>query len=121
MLYKTIILELLQQRPEMHEQLRKERKLLATMERYAKELKTGHEAWMELLSQLRPGSDKSQLRSEALEIALKELEARLPTASPPDGSAGFMRGVDIFRVRDGTLETGVLKGPGLSATGKDEG
>ena len=39
MQYKTIILELLQQRPQMHEQLRKERKLLPTMERYARELK----------------------------------------------------------------------------------
>ena len=55
MQYKTMILELLQQRPEMHDQLRKERKLLTTMERYARELKTSHEAWKELLSQLQAG------------------------------------------------------------------
>ena len=84
MQYKTIILELLQQRPEMHDQLRKERKLLPTLELYAKELKTSHEAWKELLSQARPGSDPSQIASEALEMALKELEDRLPSASPPD-------------------------------------
>ena len=30
MQYKTIVLELLQQRPEMHDQLRKDRKLLPT-------------------------------------------------------------------------------------------
>ena len=86
MQYKTIVLELLQQRPEMHEQLRKDRKLLPAMEFYARELKTSHEAWKELLSQLRPGSDQSQIASEALEIALKELEDRLPSASHPVGS-----------------------------------
>jgi uncharacterized protein YfaS (alpha-2-macroglobulin family) len=82
MKYKTIILELLQQRPQMHEELRKNRKLLATLEAYARELKTSHEAWRELLSPLRPGSEESQIASEALEIALKELEDRLPSDSP---------------------------------------
>jgi hypothetical protein len=81
MQYKTIVLELLQQRPQMHEQLRKERKLLTTMEFYAKELKESHEAWEETLGQQRPGSDQIQIRSEALELALKELEDRLPSAS----------------------------------------
>ena len=84
--YKTIILELLQQRPEIHDQLRKERKLLLTMEHYAKELKTSHQAWTELLAHMRPGSDRSQLYSEALEIALKELQDRLPSASGPEES-----------------------------------
>ena len=56
MQYKTIIYELLQQRPQMHEQLRKERKLLTTLELYARELKTSHEAWKEALDQQRPGS-----------------------------------------------------------------
>jgi len=81
MQYKTIVLELLQQRPEMHEQLRKERKLLTTLEFYAKELKESHEAWKETLGQQRPGSDQSQIASEAMELALKELEDRLPSAS----------------------------------------
>jgi hypothetical protein len=80
--YKTIILELPQQRPQIHNQLRKDRKLLSTTELYARELKTGHEAWKDLLLGLRPQSDPSQIASEALEIALKELEDRLPSASP---------------------------------------
>jgi hypothetical protein len=84
MQYKTIILELLQQRPEIHEQLRKERKLLPALELYAKELKTSHEAWKDQLSQAMPGSDRSQIASEALEMALKDLEDRLPTASPEE-------------------------------------
>jgi hypothetical protein len=99
MQYKTIILELLQQRPEMHDQLRKDRKLLPTLELYARELKTSHEAWKEVLSQAKPGSDPSQIASEALEIALKELEDRLPSAPPRedqealslDGAMAFIR------------------------------
>jgi hypothetical protein len=84
MQYKTIVLELLQQRPEIHNRLRRQRKLLPTMEHYAKELKASHQAWTELLSQMRPGSDRRQVSSEALEIALKELQDRLPTGSQPD-------------------------------------
>jgi chromosome segregation ATPase len=84
MLYKTIILELLQQRTVLHEQLRRERKLLTTLERYAKELKASHEAWKERLAQARPTSDPSQVSSEAFEMALQELVDRLPPASPAD-------------------------------------
>ena len=80
--YKTIVHELLLQRPQMHEELRKERKLLIALEFYAQELKDSHEAWKELLTPLRPGSDPSQISSEALEIALKELEDRLSAESP---------------------------------------
>jgi hypothetical protein len=89
MLYKTIVLAFLQQRTEMHEQLRKNRKLLPALEFYAKELKTSHEAWKETLSQAKPGSDQSQIASEAMEIAVKELEDRLPSASQPDGTEPF--------------------------------
>ena len=85
MQYKTIILELLRQRPVMHEQLRKNRKLLPAMEFYAKELKSSHEAWKETLSQEKPEIDQSQIASEALEMALKEMEDRLPSASQMDG------------------------------------
>ena len=65
----------------MHEQLRKERKLLITLELYAQELKTSHEGWKELLTPLRPGSDLLQIASEALEIAVKEMEDRLSAES----------------------------------------
>lgn len=84
MQYKTIVLELLQQRPQMHEQLRLTRRLLPTLSTCAKELKASHEAWKETLSQAKPGSEPSQIASEALEMALKELEDRLPSAPPPD-------------------------------------
>ncbi|HLJ95435.1 MAG TPA: hypothetical protein VKU02_19820 [Gemmataceae bacterium] len=97
MQYKTIVLKLLKERRQLHEQLCKERKLLSTMELYAKELKSSHEAWKDLLAQMRPGSDRSQVASEALEIALKELEDRLPSASPRDGSeAVFLDAAMMF-------------------------
>ena len=40
------------------------------MDAYATELKASHEAWKEQLSQARPGSDPSQIASEALELAI---------------------------------------------------
>ena len=93
MQYKTIILELLRQRPQMHDQLRKDRKLLPTLELYARELKIGHEAWTEVLSQASPGSDPSQIASEALERALKEIEENLDSDSPLtlDGAMALVR------------------------------
>ena len=80
--YKTIVLELIQQQPELHEQLRASRALLSTMEAYALELKAGHEEWVELLSQKRPGSDRSQIAAEAMELAIQDLRDRLPCALP---------------------------------------
>jgi hypothetical protein len=82
--YMTIILALLQQRPEMHHQLRKNRKLLPTLELYAMELKASHEAWKEVLLHAKPESNPTQIESEALEMALKQLEDRLLPASPQD-------------------------------------
>ena len=99
MQYKTMILELLKQRRQMHDQLRKERKLLPTMERYAKELRASHLAWTELLSRLRPGSDPSQISSEALEIALKELQDRLPNESHPNGSEALFLDAAMLFIR----------------------
>lgn len=84
--YKIIVLELIQYQPQLHEQLRKERRLLAAMECYAGELKDLHESWKQRLAETRPGSDPSQITSEALEIALQELQDCLDALSPPDES-----------------------------------
>jgi hypothetical protein len=84
MLYKTICLHMIQERPKMYDQLLSNRTLLPMLNSLATELKTSHEAWKEQLSQTRPGSDESQIASEAAEIALKELADRLPAESPPD-------------------------------------
>jgi hypothetical protein len=80
MTYKTIILELLQNRPELYEQLRKRRMLIPTVNRLARELKARHEAWKQELQAIRPASD-SQIASEAMEPAVKELEDRLSADS----------------------------------------
>jgi hypothetical protein len=89
MQYKTIILELLQQRPRMYNQLRKSRKLLLMVDRYASELRISHQACKDYLSQAGPGSSPSQIANEALEIALKEIEDRLPNESPPNETEPF--------------------------------
>ena len=102
MQYKTIVLELLQQRPLMHEQLRKERKLLTTLEFYARELKESHETWKEQLSGLRPGSDPRQIASEAMEMALKEMEDRLPSESPQNESEALFLDAAMLFLRQRT-------------------
>jgi len=85
MQYKTIVLELLEDRAELHRSLRAAKTLLPAIYRYASELKASHEEWKDRLSQARPGSDASQIASEALELALKDLESRLPSESAPAG------------------------------------
>jgi hypothetical protein len=82
--YKTIILHLLEQRPQIYEQLRKERMLLPTLERFARELKA--EEWKDRLSQTMADTAQNQIASQAMEIALKEIEDSLPSASPPNDS-----------------------------------
>lgn len=85
MQYKTIVLQLLEQHPELYDQLRKQRRMLPTMEHYAYELRNLHLAWTELLSQSAPGSSQIQITSEALELALKDLQDRLFIGSHRDG------------------------------------
>jgi hypothetical protein len=80
MLYKTICLELLDQRPEIYDRLRKNRTLLATLNRLASDLKARHHAWKQEIQTTRPGSD-SQIASEAMELAVKEMEDRLSADS----------------------------------------
>jgi hypothetical protein len=70
----------------MHEKLRRSRKLLPTLEFYASELKDSHEDWKDRLLQAKPDSDPSQIASEAMELALKDLEDRLPFESNQDES-----------------------------------
>jgi len=84
--YKTIVLELLQDRPELHRSLQAGKTLLSTLDRYASELKASHEEWKKRLSQAKPGSPASRVASEALELALRDLESRLPSESAPAGA-----------------------------------
>lgn len=81
MLYKTICLQKIQDRPEMYDRLLKHRTLLPTLERFARQLRSSHLAWKERLLRAKPGSSESQIASEALELALRQLG--LSFGSPP--------------------------------------
>ena len=82
--YKTICLEILRQRLELYERLRSRRMLLPALEQYALELKASYEAWKAQLRRVNPRSNDIQIASEAMELAVEELERRLPPASPID-------------------------------------
>lgn len=84
MQYKTIVMELLEQQPPLHESLKQERKLLQTIESLARELKTTHEQIIGDLSEQQPPppSDRSSgISSQAMEMAVAELQDRLATLS----------------------------------------
>jgi hypothetical protein len=83
MQYKTIVLQYLRQRPRLHNQLKSSRTLLPTLDAYANQLKSSHEALKEQLAQANPGSEPSLVASQALEIALKDWTSSLP----PDESS----------------------------------
>lgn len=85
MLYKTIVLELLQERQEYYEQLRSSKRLLPAMDAYAASLKASHEAWTDRLDLMRPAASAAQTSSEALELAIEELKAGLPSGPETDG------------------------------------
>lgn len=82
MQYKTILHELLQQRPKLYEMLRQSGDLLSVLNRCAADLRTSHQAWIETLSLSRPGTNSDQIPSIAFEHALAELEDRLHSAFP---------------------------------------
>ena len=79
--YKTISLGLIEERPKFHQELSETRTMLATLNRYALELKASHEAWIETIARLRPDSGSQQIASEALEMAIRDLQERLTSAS----------------------------------------
>jgi hypothetical protein len=89
MQYQPIVQGLLEQQTQLHEKLRLTRRLLPTIKACAKELKASHEEWTETLSQARPDSNPMQIESEALEIAVKEMEDRLQNESQVSDQEGL--------------------------------
>ena len=79
--YKSIVLELLRDRPTLHEQLRVSRTMLESLNNLAAAFKSCHQSWMDQLGKATPGSDPMQISSEALELALQELQDSLPRES----------------------------------------
>ena len=82
MQYKTIMLELVQQFPALHYELRANKRLLPAIERYASALKDRHTYWISRLSQEQPQSAPQHVTSAALEIAVQEIREALPEESP---------------------------------------
>ena len=87
MQYKTIILALLEKHLQLREELHKNQTLTTAIDNYVSELKDIHENWMVTLNEKRPGSDPAQISSEAMELALQDLENRLPSESPEEDEA----------------------------------
>jgi hypothetical protein len=100
--YKTIVLSLLQMRPEVYHQLRRSRMLMQTLDHYSAVLKTSHETWKERLAQAKPGTGESELASEALEIALQEFEDCLTSGPLPNGSRPLSLDAAIAFIRGRT-------------------
>jgi chromosome segregation ATPase len=83
--YKTICLELLKdQYPTLHENLRQQRMLLQAVTDYASALKSRHDHWKTEFRQANPDRDPAQISSEALEMAIEDLQASLPPESSTD-------------------------------------
>jgi hypothetical protein len=95
--YKTMVLDLLEDRPRLRERLQKERKLLLTVESVADSLKKRHEVWMRQLERSQPPSHPSQIASEALELALAELSDNLPPESTVNEESFSLDDVILFR------------------------
>jgi hypothetical protein len=96
MQYKTITLELIQERPELYERLRSSNRLLPSMDAYAIELKAYHESWMQQLSAARPKGDPIQTAAEALEQAIEQLRERLPSESQADEDGPSLDGAMAY-------------------------
>jgi hypothetical protein len=87
--YQTIVLELLKETPALHRQLCTSRTLLSTVENYAIALKASHDSWKDSLSHARPQSDRNQIASQAMELAIQELRVSLPSESATDETEPF--------------------------------
>jgi hypothetical protein len=100
--YKTLLLELIRQNPELHNALKQAGTLAATLDRSARELKANHEAWQAELSKSRPQTAPAQIRTEALELALKEMESRFASESAADAANPLSLDDAMMFLRRGT-------------------
>jgi len=102
MRYKTIVLELIGLRPGLHERLASSGRLGSTMEELARQLRDRHLQLIEQLRRVRPKSADVQLSSEAMEIAVHELELDLDSESPENNEAVFSLDAAMAYVRKHT-------------------
>jgi hypothetical protein len=100
MQYKTLTLQLLRDNRSIYQRLKQTRTLPPTLVHYSRELKRSHEVWKDSLSESKPGSAPSQIASEALELALSDLQERLPLELLPDGNESLTLEEVIGPLRD---------------------
>jgi hypothetical protein len=96
--YKTIALELLEDRPQLKAHLQQHRQMLLAVESCAQTLKSFHEHWKAQLTAARPPSDPSQIASEALELALRDLADRLPSESSVNEALDWLDPAMLLRL-----------------------
>lgn len=85
MQYKTMVLELIENRPSLHQQLASNDSLLSTMNHLAEELRTSHLDHLMLLHQTESNAPSIPLKHEAMEIAIAEIEKALDMMTPTSG------------------------------------
>jgi len=96
--YKTVTLELLQDRPPLHERLKRDRLLLAALEACSTDLRTRHLTLARQLSQSWPEASPEQTSKEAYEIAIHELRQRITVAALPDAPVPTDQLIDFLRL-----------------------
>lgn len=84
MQYKTIILELIQQNEPLHDRLRSQRNLLATVDRLAAQLKADHETYLNEMTMQEPAASRPAVSQQAFEMAIKEAEEQLMAMTPAE-------------------------------------
>ncbi len=89
MLYKTILLELLEQHPNYLDQLRRTRQIMPWLVETAFELQARHAEWNRVFFKQNPGSIPGRFSSEALEIAIREVSFTFPPESPGEELGDF--------------------------------
>lgn len=89
MQYKLMILEMLQQYPEIYSHLATTRQLPQAIQSYTNELSQRHTAWEEFLQAARPESSPPQVASEALELAREDLRRILAAEFLLDSDAAM--------------------------------
>ncbi|MEZ6063990.1 MAG: hypothetical protein R3C19_26900 [Planctomycetaceae bacterium] len=99
MRYKTIVLELIGLRPRHHERLACSGRLTSTLEELAMQLRGRHLELIDKLRRVRPESADVQLSSEAMEIAVHELELDLNSESPENDDETFSLDAAMAYVR----------------------
>jgi hypothetical protein len=94
--YMTMVLELLKdQYAALHERLRQERKLLEIVNLHAAALKRYHEIRMDRLALAKPGSEESQIASEALELGIEDLREDLRFVSQMENGDAETFSLDV--------------------------